>query len=66
MSLLSVDIVVVEESEVDDCLSSLAHPVREASAKEAMQEKIKGEARMEVLVIFIKARIRQESTPPMG
>jgi hypothetical protein len=39
MSLLSGDIVVEEDSE--ECLSSLAHPTREANAKAARQEKIK-------------------------
>jgi hypothetical protein len=41
MSLLSVDIMVVDESEAEECLSSLAHPVREASNKAARQDKIK-------------------------
>ncbi len=54
MSLLSVDIVVEEDSELEECLSSLAHPVSEASAKAARQEKIKVERRMEFLVILIK------------
>jgi hypothetical protein len=66
MSLLSVDIVVVEELEVEERFSSLAQPAREASAKAARQEKIKVDGRMEVLVIFINETIRQEPTPPMG
>jgi hypothetical protein len=43
MSLVSVDIVVAADSVVEDCLSSLAHPTSEASAKAARQEKIKVE-----------------------
>jgi hypothetical protein len=43
MSLLSGDIVVEEESEAEECLSSLAQPARETSAKAATQEKIKVE-----------------------
>ena len=64
MSLLSVDIVVEDDSE--ECFSSQAHPARETSAKAARQEKIKVEGRMEVFVIFINMTIRQELTPPMG
>ena len=66
MSLLSVDIVVVEELEAEDCLSSLAHPARETSAKAARHEKIKVEWRMEVLVIFVNVSVRREPTSPMG
>jgi hypothetical protein len=43
MSLVSADIAVAEVSELEDCLSSLAHPTREASAKAATQDKIKVE-----------------------
>ena len=66
MSLLSVDIVVVEELEVEERFSSLAQPAREASAKAARQEKIKVDGRMEVLVIFINAILRREPNSPMG
>ncbi len=64
MSLLSGDIIVEEDSE--ECLSSLAHPARETSAKAARHEKIKVEGRMEVFVIFINVTIRQKLIPPMG
>ena len=64
MSLLSVDIVVAEESE--ECFSSHAQPTREASAKAATQEKIKVERRIEVLVIFIDVILRREPNSPMG
>ena len=64
MSLLSVDIVVAEESE--ECFSSHAQPTREASAKAPRQEKIKVAGRMEALVIFINERIRLEPISPMG
>jgi hypothetical protein len=60
MSLLSGDSVVEEESEAEECLSSEAHPAREASAKTAKQDKIKVEGRMEILVIFINVRIRHD------
>lgn len=66
MSLLSVVIVADDESEVEECLSSSAQPTREASAKAARQEKIKVDGRMEVFVIFINIRIRQEPALPMG
>jgi hypothetical protein len=56
MSLLSVDIVVVEELEVEDWFSSPAHPERAASTKAARQKKIDVEGRMEVLVIFKRDR----------
>ena len=41
MSLLSVDIVAEEDSEVEECLSSSAQPARETSANAARQEKIR-------------------------
>ena len=66
MSLVSGDIVAEEDSVVEDWLLSLAQPAREASAKAARQEKIKVEGRMEVLVVFINVRIRQEPISPMG
>jgi hypothetical protein len=59
MFLVSVDIVVDEESEVEDWLLSSAHPAREASAKAARQEKINVEGRMEVLVVFINVNVRR-------
>ena len=46
MSLLSGDSVVEEDSEVEECLSSSAHPTSEAIAKAAKQEKIKIDGRM--------------------
>ena len=64
MSLLSVDIVVEEDSE--ECFSSQAQPAREASTKAATQVKINVEGRMEVFVIFIKVTIRRKPTSPMG
>jgi len=64
--LLSEDSVAEEDSEVEQCLSPLAQPAREASAKAARQGKIKVERRMEVFVIFINATIRQELIPPIG
>ena len=39
MSLLSVDIVVAEDSDMEECLSSLAQPTREISAKAVRQKK---------------------------
>ena len=66
MSLLSGDIVVEEDSEVEECLSSSAQPASEARAKATRQEKIKVEGRMEVLVILINVTIRREPTSPMG
>jgi hypothetical protein len=66
MFLVSDDIVVAEDSEVEDWLLSLAQPAREASAKAARQEKINVEGRMEVLVVFINVRIRREPVFPMG
>jgi hypothetical protein len=66
MSLLSVDIVAEDDSEVEVCLSSSAQPTSEASAKAARQEKIKVEGRMEVFVLFINVTIRREPTSPMG
>ena len=58
--------VVVEEVEVAERFSSLAQPAREASAKDARQEKINVEGRMDVFVIFINVSLRQEPTSPMG
>jgi hypothetical protein len=58
MSLLSVDIVVEEDSEVEDWLLSLVHPAREASAKAAKQEQINVEGRMDIFFIFINVTIR--------
>ena len=66
MSLLSVDIVVAEESDMEEWPLSQAQPDRETSAKAVRQEKIKVEGRKEVLVIFINVRIRQEPISPMG
>ena len=66
MSLLSEDIVVEEESEVEDGFSSLAHPAREASAKAARHVMMKVGRQTEVLVIFITVTIRWEHAPPMG
>ena len=66
MSLLSGVNVVDDESEVVECLSSSAQPTSEARAKAARQVRINVEGRMEVLVMFINVRIRQEPTPPMG
>jgi hypothetical protein len=66
MSLVSEDMVMEEESEAEECLSSLEQPARETIAKAARQEKIKVEERMVVFVIFINVRIRQERTSPMG
>jgi hypothetical protein len=66
MFLVSVDIVVAEDSDVEDWLLSSAHPAREASAKAARQEKINVEGRMEVLVVFINVRIRRGPISPMG
>jgi hypothetical protein len=63
MSLLSVGIVVADDSEVEECFSSQAQPVREASANPARQVKSKIGA---VLVIFINLRLRREPTHPMG
>jgi hypothetical protein len=58
MSLLSVDIVVAEDCEVQELHLSEAHPDKETSAKAARQEKINVEGRMEVLVMVINVRIR--------
>ena len=66
MSLLSGVSVVEEDSEVEECFSSLAHPAREASAKAARQERIKVEERMDVFVMVINVRIAQEPTSAMG
>jgi hypothetical protein len=66
MSLLSGDRVAEEDSEVEQCLSSLAQPAREASAKAARQERINVEGRREVFVIFINVTIRREPVSPMG
>jgi hypothetical protein len=57
MSLLSGDSVVEEESEAEECLSSEEHPVKEASARAARQDKIKIGGRTEVWVIVINMRI---------
>jgi hypothetical protein len=59
MFLVSVDIVVEEDSEVEAWLLSLAHPARAASAKAARQEKINVEGRMEVVVVFINVNVRR-------
>jgi len=59
MSLVSGDIVVEEDSEVEDWLLSLAQPAREASAKAARQEKINVEGRMEVVFVFINVKVRR-------
>jgi len=59
MSLLSVDMVAEDDSVVEDCLSSSEQPTREASAKAAMQERIKVEGRRQIFFIFIKVTIRR-------
>jgi hypothetical protein len=59
MFLVSVDIVVAEDWEVEDWHLSLAQPAREASAKAARQEKINVEGRTEVLVVFINVKVRR-------
>ena len=56
-SLLSGVKVVAEDSDVEERLSSLAQPAREASAKAATQVRIKVEWPMEVFVIFIGGTI---------
>ena len=66
MSLLSEGIVVEDDSDVEQCLSSLAQPAREVSTKAARQEKISVEGRMEVFVIFVNVTIRREPISPMG
>jgi hypothetical protein len=58
MSLVSGDIVVEEDSEVEDWLLSLAQPAREASAKAAKQEQINVEGRMDIFFIFVNVTIR--------
>jgi hypothetical protein len=59
MFLVSVDIVVEEDWEVEDGHLSLAHPAREASAKAARQEKINVEGRIGVEVVFINVKVRR-------
>ena len=66
MSLLSVDSVVADDSEVEECLVSSAQPTREASANAARQEKIKQEGRRAMFVICRSVSIRHEPTSPMG
>ena len=41
MSLLSVDMVAEEVSDVEDCLWSSAQPARETSANAVMQDKMR-------------------------
>ena len=65
MSLLSVDIVVEEDSEVEEWHLSQAHPDREISAKAVRQEKIRVEGRMEVLIIFINVTVRRKPISPI-
>jgi len=66
MSLLSGDIVVAEDSEVEEWHLSEAHPDRATSAKAARQEKINVEGRMEVFVVFINVRIRRDRIRASG
>lgn len=66
MFLVSVDIVVAEDWEVQEWHLSEAYPDRETSAKAARQEKIKVEGRMEVLVIVINVRILRDCIHASG
>jgi hypothetical protein len=66
MSLLSGDIVVAEDWDVEEWHLSEAHPDRETSAKAARQEKINVEGRMEVLVIVINVRLRRDRNHANG
>jgi hypothetical protein len=58
--------VAEEDSDADECLSSLAQPTRETSAKAATQGKIKVKGRREALMVFIIQEYVVNVPTPMG